>query len=79
MLYTIWSEKCNFLRAAAIKNVFNSTCFYWVDAGNFRNKSNIKNYINWPSTEKCYVDGRVVINEKLNISNYIKELSLIHI
>ena len=73
LLYTIWAEKCNFLKIAATKNYFKSKCFYWVDAGNFRNKSNIEKYINWPSTQKCIEDGRVVINEKLNISDYIKE------
>ena len=72
ILYTTWAEKCIFLKAAAIKNYFNSKCFYWVDAGNFRNSSNIQNYINWPSTKKCFEDGRVVINEKKKVSNYIK-------
>jgi hypothetical protein len=72
LLYTTWAEKVIFLKKAAVKNHFNSKCFYWVDAGNFRNKSNIKDYINWPSTSKCYEDGRVIINEKLKVSNYIK-------
>ena len=62
-----------FLKVAAIKNYFNSKCFYWVDAGNFRNKSNLQKYINWPTTQKCFEDGRVVINEKKNISKYIKD------
>ena len=61
-LYTTWAEKCMFLKVAAIKNYFNSKCFYWVDAGNFRNKSNLQKYINWPTTQKCFEDGRVVIN-----------------
>ena len=73
LLYAIWAEKCMFLKLAAIKNYFNSKCFYWVDAGNFRNKSNIKKYINWPSTQKCFEDGRVIINERKNISKYIKD------
>ena len=64
LLYTTWAEKVNFLKSAAIKNFFNSKCFYWVDAGNFRNKSNIKDYINWPSSRKCYEDGRVITNPK---------------
>ena len=72
ILYTTWAEKCIFLKTAAIKNYFNSKCFYWVDAGNFRNSSNIQNYINWPSPKRCFEDGRVVINEKKNVSNYIK-------
>ena len=65
-LYTTWAEKCIFLKAAAVKNYFNSKCFYWVDAGNFRDNSNIQNYINWPSAKKCFEDGRVVINTKMN-------------
>ena len=73
LLYTIWAEKCNYLKKVAITNYFNSKCFYWVDAGNFRNKTSINKYINWPSSKKCYEDGRVIINEKLKISNYIKE------
>ena len=73
ILYTAWAEKCIFLKKAAIKNYFNSKCFYWIDAGNFRNKSNLNNYLNWPSTTKCKEDGRVIINEKLKVSNYIKE------
>ena len=72
-LYMIWAEKSNFLRTAALKNYFNSKCFYWTDVGNFRNSSNIDNYINWPSTNKCFEDGRVVINERLNKSDYIKD------
>ena len=72
-LYTTWAEKCMFLKVAAIKNYFNSKCFYWVDAGNFRNKSNLQKYINWPTTQKCFEDGRAVINEKKNISKYIKD------
>ena len=73
LLYTTWAEKCIFLKKAAMKNYFNSKCFYWVDAGNFRNESEIDKYINWPSSKKCYEDGRVIINEKLKVSNYIKE------
>ena len=73
LLYTTWAEKVIFLKKAVVKNYFNSKCFYWVDAGNFRNESNIDDYLNWPSTKKCYEDGRVVINERLNVSNYIKD------
>ena len=72
-LYMIWSEKSNFLRTAAIKNYFNSKCFYWVDVGNFRNSSDLNKYRNWPSTRECFEDGRVVINERLNKSDYIKD------
>ena len=72
-LYMIWSEKSNFLRTVALKNYFGSKCFYWVDAGNFRNTSDLKKYKNWPSTKECFEDGRVVINERLNKSDYIKD------
>ena len=71
-LYMIWSEKSNFLRTVAKKNYFNSKCFYWVDVGNFRNTSHINKYLNWPSTNKCFEDGRVIINERLNKTEYIK-------
>lgn len=73
LLYTTWAEKCILLKKVAIKNYFNSTCFYWVDAGNFRNKSCMNKYLNWPSSGKCYEDGRVIINEKLKASDYIKK------
>jgi hypothetical protein len=72
-LYVTWAEKCNFLKIAAMKNIFGSKCIYWVDAGNFRNEIQMQSYINWPSIKKCYEDGRVIINEKLKISDYIKE------
>ena len=37
-LYLIWAEKCNFLKKVVLNNFFNSTCFYWIDAGYFRKK-----------------------------------------
>ena len=67
-LYLIWAEKCKFLENAVIKNYFNSTCFYWVDAGFFRNSTKIKSYLNWPSPKKCFEDPRVIFNELRNSS-----------
>jgi hypothetical protein len=63
-LYLIWAEKCNFLKIAAIKNFFKSKCFYWVDAGCFREKKEISKFTqDWPSTQNCLEDGRVIFNE----------------
>ena len=72
-MYLIWAEKCNFLEKAAIKNYFKSKCFYWVDAGCFRDKDIIKKYINWPSQKKCFEDGRVLFNEIRTPSEFEKK------
>jgi hypothetical protein len=62
-LYLVWAEKCKMLENAIIKNYFNSTCFYWVDAGFFRNSSKINSYLNnWPSPKNCFEDPRVIFN-----------------
>ena len=60
-LYIIWAEKCKFLQKAIINNYFNSKCFYWIDAGMFREtRSEMTKYINtWPTTKKCFEDPRV--------------------
>lgn len=61
-LYLIWAEKCNFLKRVIKENYFNSTCFYWVDVGYFREKSEMNKYAeNWPSTKKCYEDPRILM------------------
>ena len=61
-LYLVWAEKCFFLKRAIMKNFFNSSCFYWIDAGYFRTR-NISRYLNgWPSSKKCYEDPRVIMN-----------------
>ena len=80
-LYLIWAEKINFLKIATLKNYFHSKCFYWVDAGCFRDNSKIEKYINnWPSTEKCYEDGRILINEIMQHSQTLKnELKIFNI
>lgn len=73
-LYLIWAEKVNFVKIAILKNFYKSKCFYWFDAGCFRDRNNIKNYINgWPSEEKCFEDGRVLFNEVINYSNFFKD------
>ena len=35
-LYTVWSEKTNFLKISADKNYFNSSYFLWLDIGAVR-------------------------------------------
>ena len=73
-LYLVWAEKCNFLKKAIIKNYFNSTCFYWIDAGYFRKKSEIYKYSNnWPSTKKCFEDQRILIGQVNDFSYEEKE------
>jgi hypothetical protein len=73
-LYLIWAEKCNFLKKTIEKNYFNSTCFYWVDIGYFREKNEMNKYSeNWPSTKKCYEDPRLLLGRVRNISNSEKE------
>ena len=73
-LYLIWAEKCNFLKKVILNNFFNSTCFYWIDAGYFRDKDDINKYSNnWPSTNKCYNDNRVLMGLVNNFSNTEKE------
>ena len=68
-LYLIWAEKCKFLEKAVINNYFNSKCFYWIDAGYFRDSRKIKKYLNnWPSTKNCFKDPRVIFNVLRNIS-----------
>ena len=61
-LYLRWAEKCSFLKKVILKNYFNSSCFYWVDAGFFVNEYLIYRYINWPSSKKCYENPKVLLN-----------------
>ena len=67
-LYLIWAEKCSFLEKAIINNYFHSKCFYWIDAGYFRDKE-YKYINNWPSIKKCNEDPRVLINGIRKISD----------
>ena len=62
-LYLVWAEKCNFLRRAILENYFNSTCFYWIDSGWFKEPREMKDFINdWPSQKKCKADNKVLMN-----------------
>lgn len=73
-LYLIWAEKCNFLKKVIEENYFNSTCFYWIDAGYFREKNEMHKYIeNWPSTKKCYEDKRLLLGQVRNFSDFEKQ------
>ena len=66
-LYLVWAEKCFFVKKAIKYNYFQSKCFYWIDAGYFRDKED-KYVNNWPSSKKCKEDPRVIINGIRNIS-----------
>jgi hypothetical protein len=72
-LFIVWAEKLFFLKKAIFSNYFKSKCFYWIDAGYFKNK-NMRYYLfNWPSIGKCNEDPRVIINGIRKIDN--KELN----
>ena len=77
-LFMVWAEKCMFLKKIIERNYFRSKCFYWVDIGYFReNKSEMQRYLhNWPNTEKCYEDNRLVLGQVKYFSN-IEKLKLI--
>ena len=68
-LYIIWAEKSFFLKKSIYRNYFNSECFYWIDAGFFRDINMSRYLYNWPSYDKCKKDPRVIINLIRNISN----------
>ena len=74
-LYLIWAEKCMFLKKAILNNYFNSKCFYWIDAGYFReDKKNMRKYLNnWPSTKKCFKDNRLLMGQVKNFSEIEKK------
>ena len=69
-LYLIWAEKFMFLKKAIFHNYFNSKCFYWIDAGYFRDEKNImqKYLYNWPSIKKCFSDKRLLMGQVRNFS-----------
>ena len=79
-LYLVWTEKTKFVEKAIKNNYFNSKCFYWVDAGYFREeRSEMGIYINsWPTTKKCLEDPRIFMGnvrefpdeEKQRIRNF---------
>ena len=74
-LYLVWAEKSMFLKKAILLNYFNSKCFYWVDAGYFREEKNeMEKYSNlWPSTKKCFEDNRFLMGQIKNFSESDKE------
>ena len=74
-LYMIWAEKNMFLKRAISNNTFHSKCFYWVDAGYFREKRvNMKKYVNsWPSTKKCLEDKRLLMGQVKDFSYFEKK------
>ena len=74
-LYMIWAEKNMFLKRAILNNHFHSKCFYWVDAGYFReSKIYMKKYINsWPSTKKCFEDNRLLMGQVKYFSDFEKK------
>ena len=50
-------------------NYFKSNYFFWIDAGFFRDKNDISQYINdWPSIKRCEENPRVILNEIRKIS-----------
>ena len=61
-LYLVWAEKATFVKKAILNNYFNSKCFYWIDAGIFRD-DNMTKFTNWPSTNKCFEDNRVLFDQ----------------
>ena len=70
-------KKCYFLKKAIVNNYFNSTCFYWIDSGYFRESKNLGNYTNdWPSTKKCYEDKRLLLLQVRKIDENEKNLLL---
>jgi len=61
-LFIVWAEKCFFLKKSIYRNFFGSKCFYWIDAGYFRDNNMSLFLNNWPSIKKCNEDPRVIIN-----------------
>ena len=65
-------NKVNFLKQAKELNPFNSTHFFWVDAGAFRNELNEYENVKWPSN-KSYFNNKIVFfshaGDQYNIDN----------
>ena len=68
-LYLIWAEKATFVKKAILSNYFHSKCFFWIDAGYFRDSKTMKKYINWPSTKKCLEDDRLLLGQVRRFSD----------
>ena len=61
-LYKIWNEKSEMLRKAINHNKFNSSYYYWCDAGCFRDNSTIENYIDWPNEKAVKKNDFILLN-----------------
>ena len=72
-LYIIWAEKATFLKKAILSNYFQSKCFFWIDAGYFRDPKEMPKYINWPSTKKCLEDDRLLLGQVREFSDEEKK------
>ena len=68
-LYIVWAEKATFLKKAISSNYFQSKCFFWLDAGYFREPKEMQKYINWPSTKKCLEDDRLLLGQVRQFSD----------
>ena len=62
LLYLIWAEKIFFLKEVVDNNYFNTKCFYWIDIGYFRSPINSEYNLDFPSSENCLEDPRVIFN-----------------
>ena len=72
-LYIVWAEKATFLKKAISSNYFQSKCFFWLDAGYFREPKEMQKYINWPSTKKCFEDDRLLLGQVRGFSEEEKK------
>lgn len=75
LLYTIWAEKCTFLKKAITQNYFRSKCFYWIDIGYFSDDNvNMTNLINdWPKLDQCFGDEKIIMGTVRNYTESEKE------
>ena len=64
-----------FLKKAILKNYFKSKCFYWIDAGYFRDSQNdMKPYVNdWPSIKLCNKDKKLLMGQIKNFTETDKK------
>ena len=62
-------RKSNFFKKVILRNYFDSKCFYWVDAGYFRDIKEIQKFVNWPSTNKCFEDDRLLLGQVRQFSD----------
>ncbi len=65
-LYAIWHSKVFWLYLATKLNPFKSKYFLWIDAGVFRDKASMFNWIEWPDMneiEKLFGDNRDIYED----------------